>query len=50
MKCFLKQNLTLSFFDEPTPSGGPDKILKAYEKMPYQMMMERQKSGPSPEI
>lgn len=45
MKCFLDQELSLRFFDEPAPSGGPEKLLKAYEKMPYQMMMEWQKAA-----
>lgn len=40
MQCFLEQDLALTFFDEPLPSGGPEKLVKAYHSMPYQMMME----------
>lgn len=44
MQAFLVQELLLTFFDEPHPSGGPEKLVKAYRSMPYQMMMEWQKS------
>lgn len=43
MKILLNKNLTLTHFDEPKPDGGPENRVKAYDKMPYLMMMEWKK-------
>lgn len=43
MKLLLAQNLALTHFDEPRPTGGPENRVKAYDKMPYLMMMEWEK-------
>ena len=43
MQAFLDQGLTLTYFDEPKPYAGPEERLRAYEAMPYLMIMEWQK-------
>ncbi|WP_299847259.1 class I SAM-dependent methyltransferase [uncultured Roseovarius sp.] len=43
MKTFLANDLTLTHFDEPEPTSGLESRIKAYERMPYLMMMEWQK-------
>ena len=44
MKCFLANELRLTYFDEPVPTGGPENRVKAYQTMPYLMMMEWEQS------
>ena len=47
MKCFLAEELRLTCFDEPEPAGGPESRVKAYQTMPYLMIMEWEKpEGP----
>lgn len=44
MRAFLAQGLTLQFFDEPIPTGGPEDRISSYGRMPYLMMMEWEKA------
>jgi len=44
MKWFLGQGLTLTYFDEPQPTGGPKIRVERYQEMPYLMVMEWQKT------
>ncbi|MGY3436818.1 class I SAM-dependent methyltransferase [Marinovum sp. KMM 9879] len=43
MRAFLSAGLTLRYFDEPSPSGGPPERVKSYDNMPYLTMMEWEK-------
>jgi len=43
MRAFLSEGLTLTYFDEPSPSSGPPDRVEAYKNMPYLVMMEWEK-------
>lgn len=43
MSALLNAGLTLTYFDEPQPSGGPEGLVKRYYQTPFTMMMEWRK-------
>ncbi|MEM7641287.1 MAG: class I SAM-dependent methyltransferase [Pseudomonadota bacterium] len=43
MAAFLHANLVLTAFQEPRPTGGPSDRVRAYDDMPYLMLMEWRK-------
>lgn len=44
MSALLDAGLTLTYFDEPKPSGGPEDRVQRYHQTPFTMMMEWRKS------
>ena len=42
MSAFLDAELQLTFFDEPSPTGGPAERVRRYRQTPFTMMMEWQ--------
>lgn len=43
MQAFLAAGLTLAFFDEPAPHGGPEAQAARYRRVPYFVVMEWRK-------
>lgn len=43
MSTLLTAGLTLTYFDEPTPTGGPANRVRQYHQTPYTMIMEWRK-------
>jgi len=43
MSACLGAGLRLTYFDEPTPSGGPQERVRRYHQTPFTMMMEWQR-------
>lgn len=44
MSALLDAGLTLTYFDEPKPSGGPEDSVQRYHQIPFTMMMEWRKN------